>query len=150
MCYFLVPCAQGEYGGVTEVLYRSESHNVYYPVVAPTCMKCPIGYYQGDTGAVQCTQCPDYYTTVDNGAISVEECKGKTILNNIICGLIVIVCDVFDTALCQPDTYSEDGIQDCRTCSDRSYQPLYGARKCISCIDVPSDSTRCPLTCKYN
>ena len=78
--FSIVPCAQGQYGGVTEVLYRSESHNVYYPVVVPTCMWCPKGYYQGGTGAVQCTRCPDYYTTVDNGAILVEECKGKNIL----------------------------------------------------------------------
>lgn len=37
------------------------------------------------------------------------------------------------SALCQPGTFSKDGLEQCTTCPIGTYQNLYGQVLCISC-----------------
>ena len=60
-----VPCAVGS----------------FYDGNNKTCVKCPKGTYQSETGQLQCTKCPNIAgrpgVTATVGARSAADCKGK-------------------------------------------------------------------------
>ena len=37
--------------------------------------------------------------------------------------------------MCDPGTYSTNGLKPCQSCPSGYYQPLYGAVRCINCTE---------------
>lgn len=70
--FFTVPCAIGSY-------YHKESK---------TCIPCPLGTYQSESGQLQCLPCPTIAgrpgVTVGPGARSAADCKGMSFAINTI------------------------------------------------------------------
>lgn len=69
MCFFSsVPCAVG----------------TYFDQANKTCIPCPLGSYQSETGQLQCLRCPNIAgrlgVTAGTGARSAADCKGNDYL----------------------------------------------------------------------
>lgn len=62
--FFVVPCALG----------------TYFDKDTKTCIPCPMGTYQSETGQLQCSPCPEIAgrpgVTIGPGARSAADCKG--------------------------------------------------------------------------
>lgn len=83
MYLFLVPCAVG----------------TYFDKESKTCIACPMGTYQSETGQLQCTPCPAIAgrpgVTIGPGARTAADCKGTAInqllsYRTVMCGCVSV------------------------------------------------------------
>lgn len=86
------------------------SVSTFYSITSGTCEPCPTGHYQDKEGQLTCLPCQGQ-PLVSKGQLMAYGCKD----------------------LCDPGTYSTDGMKPCVPCPTGSYQPDYGRAVCISC-----------------
>lgn len=94
-----VPCAVGS----------------FYEASNKTCVKCPRGTYQSETGQTQCTKCPNISgrtgVTISSGARSAGDCKER----------------------CPAGKYLDSDTGLCRSCGHGFFQPNEGSFNCEIC-----------------
>jgi hypothetical protein len=94
-----VPCAVGS----------------YYEAANKSCVHCPRGTYQSETGQTQCIKCPNIASragvTIGTGARSAAECKER----------------------CPPGKYLDNDTGFCRSCGYGFFQPNEGSFTCDIC-----------------
>ncbi|XP_052128948.1 sushi, von Willebrand factor type A, EGF and pentraxin domain-containing protein 1 [Frankliniella occidentalis] len=91
------------------------SVGTFYNRETRTCVACPLGAYQSESGQMQCTVCPAIAgrpgVTVAPGARSAADCKER----------------------CPAGKYYDDDAGLCRSCGHGFYQPEEGSFKCLLC-----------------
>ncbi|KAJ8978624.1 hypothetical protein NQ317_011256 [Molorchus minor] len=87
----------------------------FYDNNTKTCVPCPQGYYQSETGQLQCIQCPNIAgragVSVGPGARSAADCKER----------------------CPAGKYYDHNAGLCRSCGHGFYQPEEGSFSCEIC-----------------
>ncbi|CAG2208767.1 Delta-like protein B,Fibropellin-1,Protein jagged-1b,Fibropellin-3,Neurogenic locus protein delta,Protein crumbs homolog 1,Sushi, nidogen and EGF-like domain-containing protein 1,Protein jagged-1,Protein eyes shut,Delta-like protein 1,Protein jagged-1a,Delta-like protein 4,Neurogenic locus notch homolog protein 2,Neurogenic locus notch homolog protein 4,Protein crumbs homolog 2,Neurogenic locus Notch protein,Protein jagged-2,Neurogenic locus notch homolog protein 1,Delta-like protein D,Neurogenic locus not len=83
----------------------------FFNVLRQKCESCQRGSYQQEEGQYSCHLCPNLTSTHRSNSRSKEDCKAQ----------------------CLPGTFSKDGIKQCTTCPEGSYQHLYGQTTCNNC-----------------
>ncbi|CAL2041939.1 unnamed protein product [Caenorhabditis brenneri] len=101
-----------------------------------TCMLCPRGSYQDESGETSCKPCPDGTYTLDEGSQSVGACLAT-------CGYgMYSTTGLIPCQLCPRHTFSGPspvgGFRDCEACPSGAYTAKLGA----------SSATECRLACK--
>ncbi|ULT97657.1 hypothetical protein L3Y34_005467 [Caenorhabditis briggsae] len=101
-----------------------------------TCILCPRGSYQDDSGQTSCKPCPDGTYTLDEGSQSVASCLST-------CGYgMYSTTGLIPCQLCPRHTFSGPapvgGFRDCEACPSGAYTAKLGA----------SSATECRLACK--
>ncbi|XP_046584029.1 sushi, von Willebrand factor type A, EGF and pentraxin domain-containing protein 1-like [Haliotis rubra] len=83
----------------------------YHNSTRDECMACGYGQYQSQEGQTSCSKCPDGNTTVTLANVNVSSCE----------------------EMCDPGTYSNNGVVPCFKCPLKSYQHEGNKMECIPC-----------------
>ena len=112
MLCFAESCPPGSYQ--ISVLQRQiDNDGRVVQHTTPECVRCSIGYYQDEQGQTTCKKCPAGYTTDTDGARFKSKC----------------------IKLCSPGSFSENGLEPCKTCPSGMYSIGMGSTSCFSCND---------------
>ncbi|XP_041364265.1 sushi, von Willebrand factor type A, EGF and pentraxin domain-containing protein 1-like [Gigantopelta aegis] len=91
----------------------------FFTVVCPvgrklesgTCVLCPVGQYQNETGSTICKTCPEFKTTASVGSTSSNQCVYQ----------------------CEAGTYVDESVYGCVDCPVDTYQDQVSQPSCIHC-----------------
>ncbi|XP_028401060.1 uncharacterized protein LOC114524138 [Dendronephthya gigantea] len=88
-------------------------HAVFNTEEIASCIPCPLGSYQSESGKISCDRCPRGFTTWNAGSYDHSQCK----------------------VICKAGHYGvvEKGIGYCMPCPKNEYQPQEGKLRCIPC-----------------
>ncbi|XP_028401098.1 uncharacterized protein LOC114524167 [Dendronephthya gigantea] len=78
-----------------------------------SCIPCPLGFYQAESGKMSCNECPKGFSTWNEGSYEHSQCK--------------VICDAGHYGLVNK------GIGLCFPCPKNEYQPREGELRCIRC-----------------
>ncbi|KAJ8299703.1 hypothetical protein KUTeg_023763 [Tegillarca granosa] len=88
------------------------SVGTFYKQKVGQCIPCPRGTYQNQEGQMSCTKCPQNLPGVGlAGAKDINECS----------------------VMCEPGTFSRQGLKPCQSCAVGTYQPDFGRTSCLPC-----------------
>ncbi|PIO67379.1 EGF-like domain protein [Teladorsagia circumcincta] len=111
-----------------------------------TCVRCPLGSYQDESGQLACKACPDGTFTQYEGAHSQRSCLGgfkkcTSCPSGTYTARLGSGGPSHCKQPCQPGTFSLSGLEPCSPCPLHHYQPALGQQRCVQCSNHTATSS---------